>query len=128
FLAAVRRQLERIWPAKRERGLHRSLVAFREALDKVLPLVQSAAALQDPVPLPEAVRSLLRFLQRSTGARDAVLIARRFDTSREPKETYRAYDVAGNLFNVALVPFARSLAGTVASLQEPYAMSRLDEA
>src|SRR5438105_6661612 len=59
FLAAVRRQLERIRPAKRERRLHRSLVAFREALDKVLPLVQSAAALQDPVPLPEAVRSLL---------------------------------------------------------------------
>src|SRR5262245_6602884 len=30
FLAAVRRQLDRIRPAKRERRLHRSLVAFRE--------------------------------------------------------------------------------------------------
>src|SRR5947209_5538058 len=40
FLAAVRRQLDRIRPAKRERRLHQSLVAFREAVEKVLPLVQ----------------------------------------------------------------------------------------
>ena len=75
FLAAVRRQLERIRPAKRERRLHLSLVTFREAVEKVLPLVQSAAALNDPVPLPEAVRSLFRFLLRTTGARDGVLLA-----------------------------------------------------
>src|SRR5262249_3214693 len=50
FLAAVRRQLDRIRPAKRERRLHRSLVAFREAVEKVLPLVQSASTLNDPVP------------------------------------------------------------------------------
>src|SRR2546421_8916848 len=48
FLAAVRRQLDRIRPTKRERRLHASLVAFREAVEKVLPLVQSAAALNDP--------------------------------------------------------------------------------
>src|SRR5713226_5872345 len=58
FLNAVRRQLERIRPAKRERRLHRSLVAFREAVEKVLPLVRSAAALNDPVPLPVAIGSL----------------------------------------------------------------------
>src|SRR5438477_5954308 len=62
FLKAVHRQLERIRPAKRERRLHQSLVAFREAVEMVLPLVRSAAALNDPVPLPEAVRSLFRFL------------------------------------------------------------------
>src|SRR5438270_5508770 len=45
FLAAVRRQLERIRPAKRERRLHHSLIAFREAVEKVLPLVQSASAI-----------------------------------------------------------------------------------
>ena len=61
FLKAVRRQLERIRPAKRERRLHQSLVAFREAVEKVLPLVQSAAALTDPVPLPEAVRAFFAF-------------------------------------------------------------------
>jgi ActR/RegA family two-component response regulator len=44
FLRAVHRQLERIRPAKRERHLHQSLVAFREAVQMVLPLVRSAAA------------------------------------------------------------------------------------
>src|SRR5207253_11015975 len=68
FLAAVGRQLHRIRPAKRERRLHASLIALREALEKILPLVQSAQALQDPVPLPQAVHSLLHFLLRGTGA------------------------------------------------------------
>src|SRR5438445_13191594 len=49
FLAAVRRQLEHIRPAKRARQLQQSLFAFRAAVEKVLPLVQSAAALNDPV-------------------------------------------------------------------------------
>src|SRR5438132_6383147 len=51
FLRAVRQQLDQIRPAKRERQLHRSLVAFRDAVEKILPLVQSAEALNDPVPL-----------------------------------------------------------------------------
>src|SRR5947209_5297784 len=86
FLAAVRRQLERIRPAKRERRLHRALVAFREAVEKVLPLVESAARLNDPVPLPEAVRSLFRFLLRTTSAQDGVLLVRSYDSSRQPPE------------------------------------------
>jgi two-component system nitrogen regulation response regulator NtrX len=128
FLAAVRRQLERIRPAKRERQLHRSLMAFREAVEKVLPLVQAAAALNDPVPLPEAVRRLLGFLLRTTGARQGVLLVRSYDPERQPAEICRVYDAAGEPLTVDLVPFARSLAGTVVSLQEPYAMNRLDEA
>src|SRR5204863_1186946 len=47
FLKAVHRQLEQIRPAKRERRLHNSLAAFREAVEMVLPLVRSAAALND---------------------------------------------------------------------------------
>src|SRR6516164_5111192 len=82
FLKAVRRQLDRIRPAKRERLFHRSLVSFREAVEKVLPLVRSAAALTEPVPLPEAVRSLFRFLLRTTRAADGVLIARTYDSDR----------------------------------------------
>src|SRR5207248_8992487 len=54
FLKAVRKQLDHVRPAKRERRLHRSLVAFREAVEKVLPLVGAAAALNDPVPRPQA--------------------------------------------------------------------------
>src|SRR5919198_5352039 len=87
FLGAVRKQLDRIRPAKRERRIHQSLASFRDAVGKVLPLVQAAAALQDPVPLPAAVRSLFRFLLRTTGARDGVLLVREYDPDREPPET-----------------------------------------
>ena len=69
FLAAVRRQLDRIRPAKRQRELNRSLAAFREAVEKVLPIVRTSAALNDPVPLPAAVKSLFRFLIRGTQGR-----------------------------------------------------------
>jgi two-component system nitrogen regulation response regulator NtrX len=128
FLAAVRKQLDHIRPAKRERRLHQSLIAFREAVEKVLPLVRSAAALNDPLPLPEAVVSLFRFLLRTTAARDGVLLVRSYDPGRQPAEVCRAYDAAGKPLEVALAPFARSLAGSVVSLQEPSAMDRPEEA
>src|SRR5262249_13421321 len=127
FLRAVNRQLEHVRPAKRERRLHNSLLAFREAVEKVLPLVRSAAALNDPMPLPEAIGSLFRFLLQTTGAREGVLLVRHYDPERNPAEIYRAYGVEGNELSTDLVPFARSLAGTVISLQEPYATDHLDE-
>jgi two-component system nitrogen regulation response regulator NtrX len=128
FLAAIRRQLDRIRPAKRERQLHQSLVAFREAVAKVLPLVQSAAALNEPVPLPDAIRSLFRFLLRTTSARAGVLLVRSYDAERTPAEIVRAYGATGEVIGDALVPFAHSVAGTVVSLQEPCVMERLDQA
>src|SRR5579871_5520043 len=76
FLNSVRRQLERIMPLKRQRAFNRSLAVFRSTVEKVVPLVQSAAALNDPVPLPQAVASLCRFLAQATGARDGVLVLR----------------------------------------------------
>ena len=124
FLAAVRKQLDRIRPAKRHRELHRQLVAFRSAVEKVLPLVQSAAALNDPVPLPRAVAGLLRFLCRITGAKDGVLIIRHAEANGT-EETYRAYDADGNPMDVELVPFARSVAATALSFGEPRAMNDL---
>ncbi len=127
FLHAVRRQLNQIGPAKRERRLHHSLVAFREAVEKILPLVQSAEALNDPVPLPEAIASLFRFLLHTTRARDGVLLVRHYDPEGRPPETTRAYDAAGKPLAVSLVPFARSVAATAVSLGEPCAMSRLDQ-
>src|SRR5207245_10140882 len=87
FLAAVRRQLEHIRPARRERRLHQSLVAFREAVEKILPLVQATAALNDPVPLPDAISSLFRFLLHTTRARDGILLVCHFDPQRQPAET-----------------------------------------
>jgi ActR/RegA family two-component response regulator len=128
FLQAVRKQLDTIRPAKRERRLHDSLVAFREAVEKIVPLVQAAAALNDPVPLPEAVRSLLRFLIATTRAQDGVLFVRHYDSSNNPPETCRVYDASGKALAVPLVSFAHTLAATVVSLQEPRAMNQLDMA
>jgi DNA-binding response OmpR family regulator len=127
FLTAVRRQLDRIRPAKRERRLHQGLIAFREAVDKVLPLVRSAAALTDPVPFSDSVRTLLAFLLRTTGARDGVLIARSFEAGRQPEEVYRAYDAAGASLEMDLAPFAHSIAASAVSLQEPSVINRLDQ-
>jgi ActR/RegA family two-component response regulator len=126
FLRVVRRQLEHIRPAKRERRFHEGLHAFRSAVEKVLPLVQAATALNDPLPLPEAVRNLFSFLLRATGAKDGVLLARSFDAGRQPQEICRVYDAAGQPLQVELVPFAQSIAGGAASLQEPSAMERPD--
>jgi two-component system, NtrC family, nitrogen regulation response regulator NtrX len=119
FLLAVRRQLERIRPVKRERQLHQSLKAFREAVDKIVPLVQSTAALNDPVPLPEAVGGFLQFLQQVTHAGDAVLLVRHYQAGRDPAERSVAYDSRGQRLEAPLAPFARSIAGSVSSMQAP---------
>src|SRR5262249_60779018 len=126
LLAAVRRQLDYIRPAKRERHMHEGLVAFREAVGKVLPLVRSAAALNDPVPLPEAVGGLFRFLLQATGARDGVLLVRHYDPARQPAETYRGYAATGKPLGGPLVPFARSVAGSGASTPGPGAVGPAD--
>ena len=42
FVAALRKQLDRIRPAKQQRELNQRLAAFREAVEKVLPIVQTA--------------------------------------------------------------------------------------
>jgi ActR/RegA family two-component response regulator len=125
FLQAVRRQLERIRPAKRARQLHERLVAFREAVEKVLPLVQSASALNDPVPVPDAIGALVRFLIGTTQAADGILLVRRYDPSASAQETCRVYDARGETLPAALVPFARSIAGTAVSMQEPCVMNDL---
>jgi two-component system nitrogen regulation response regulator NtrX len=121
FLAAVRRQLDRIAPAKRQRELNASVAAFRESVEKVLPIVHANAALNDPVPLPDAVRSLFQFLLRGTGAPDGVLITRHVAT--DDTETIAVYSADGRKLPVPAVPFARTLAASVLSLDEPCAMN-----
>jgi two-component system, NtrC family, nitrogen regulation response regulator NtrX len=127
FLHAVKRQLEQIRPAKRARQLHQTLLAFREAVEKILPLVQSTAALHDPVPLPDAIHSLVQFLRQTVGAKKGVLLVRSFDPAREPAEICKAYDDTGHMLNHDLVSFAHSLAGTAVSMQEPCVLDDLDQ-
>jgi two-component system nitrogen regulation response regulator NtrX len=121
FVAAVKRQLDRITPAKRQREVNQRLAGFREAVEKVLPLVRGAAALNDPVPLPDAVRSLFRFVLRTTGAADGALVVRHADADGDAGT--RAYGPDGNELEVPAVPFGRTLAASVVSLQEPAVMN-----
>jgi hypothetical protein len=124
FVTAVRRQLDRIHPAKQQRELNRRLAAFREAVEKVLPIVQTSAAFNDPVPLPEAVKSLLRFVIRGTKAADGALIVRH--TSPDGAESTAAYGSEGNALPAPAVPFGKSLAASVISFQEPVALNDFD--
>ena len=121
FLAAVRKQLQKIIPAKRQRELDKSLSAFRESIGTILPLVRGSAALNDPVPLPEAVRTLFRFLLRETEAPDGVLLVRH--AASDGTQTTTAYDPAGKSIPVPEVPFHKSLAASVVSFQEPCIMN-----
>ncbi|MFO0804557.1 MAG: response regulator [Gemmataceae bacterium] len=119
FLAAVKKQLEKIRPAKRQRQFNQSLAAFREAVEKVLPLVRTAAALNDPVPLPEAVKSLLRFAARAAGAADGAMIIRHGDS-------LTALGRGGAALPVDDVPFSRTLAASVLSRQEASLLGEAD--
>jgi two-component system, NtrC family, nitrogen regulation response regulator NtrX len=124
FLRSVRKQLEKIRPAKRQRELNASLAAFREAVEKVLPLVQSSAALNDPVPLPVAVQTLFRFLLRATGAGDGMLIVRHL--SDDGGDTTICYAPNGEPVAVPAIPFNLTLASSVLSLQEPCVLTDLE--
>jgi two-component system nitrogen regulation response regulator NtrX len=121
FLTAVKRQLDRIIPAKRQRVLTARLAGFREAVEKVLPLVRGAATLNDPVPLPDAVRSLFRFVLRASGAADGVLIVRHAEA--DGSEGITAYDPDGGELEVPPVSFGHTLAASVISMQETCVMN-----
>jgi ActR/RegA family two-component response regulator len=122
---AVNKQLDTIRPAKRIRHLHQTLVAFRNAVEQIVPLVQSTATLNNPVPLPEAIRSLVRFLMQVTHARDGLMLVRDYDSGRQPAEICRVYDADGRALQIETVPFAKSVAGSAASLGEPCLMNEL---
>jgi two-component system nitrogen regulation response regulator NtrX len=126
FLRAVRKQLDRIHPAKRQRELNTSLAAFREAVEKILPVVRTSAAFNDPVPLPEAVRALLRFVIRVTGAADGALLVRHL--AADATDTAAAYGPNGEVLAGPGVPFSRSLAASVVSHQEPMLLNGPDPA
>ncbi len=119
FLNSVQRQLEKIIPAKRQREFYSKLRLFRESVEKILPLVQTAAALQDPVPMPEAIHDLFRFILETTQATQGVLLVHQFRD--DGSEQISCFDAAGKpLEGMPTIPFARSLAATVVSMQQPW--------
>ena len=124
FLASIRKQLDKIRPAKRQREFNQSLAAFREAVDKVLPIIQTAAALNDPVPLPEAVQSLLRFAARSVGATDGVLVVRHVGPAGS--DSVSAYGKGGVTLPTTGVAFGRSIAASVLGRAEAAILTEAD--
>lgn len=117
FLKAVRVQLDKIAPAKRQRQLNSRLHEFRTTLEKVLPLVQSSATLNDPVPLPTAIQSVFRFLMRTTHARAGALVVR--NVHPDGTETTVAYQHDGQRLPTLAVPYRESLAATVLGMNQP---------
>jgi two-component system, NtrC family, nitrogen regulation response regulator NtrX len=124
FLAAVRKQLARIVPEKRQRDFNRGLARFRESVEKILPLVQSTRAMNEPVSLPEVVKGLFRFLIHATGATDGVLLARHLEANGN--ELLSAFRPDGQPQVLAPIPFSRSLFATVLSLSEPSVLTAED--
>lgn len=120
FIAAVKKQLARIGPAKRERELQAAQAAFRSAVEQVLPLVRSTAALSTAAPLPSAAAALCGFLREATNAADAVLLIHHGDSSR-------AFAANGSPLEMSLTPFARSIAASATSMGEPSVLTSLDE-
>lgn len=127
LVAAVGRQLNLIRPAKRERQFHQSLLAFRNAVEKALPLVETQAALNDPVTPPEAIGTFFRFLLNTTRASDGILFVRHYDPQEQPPETCRVFDATGKILEQDLIPFQQSIAAGAVSRQEPCMMTDLDK-
>jgi CheY-like chemotaxis protein len=118
FLGVVRRQLERIRPARLQRRVNDALAAFHHAVEQVLPLVQTAAALNDPIPVSAAARAVVRYAIASTGASHGVLVLRSYDESTQPPEQVRAYDAEGQELPVPLA-FPASLAAATVGMGRP---------
>jgi ActR/RegA family two-component response regulator len=125
LVRSVRKQLDQLRPAKRGRQLHQSLITFRDAVEQIIPLVQQTAALNDPVPLPDAVRGLVRFVMLLIRAHAGILLVRHYDADRTPPEVARIYGSDGQAIQSELVPFAQSVAGAALSRGEPCVMNEL---
>jgi len=112
FLGAVKKQLDSILPAKRQREVQRTLVEFRESVQRILPLVRGAAVLTDPVPVSAAVHKLLGLALAVTGSADAALIVRH-------GADIAAYDREGTRIELPELPFSQTLAASIVSQQSP---------
>ena len=122
FVAAVKKQLDKIAPAKKQREWHTALASFRSSVEQVLPLVESSATIADPLPMPEAAARLCRFLAETVGAKAGVLLVR---AMRDGQEHSRAFDASGENLAGPFAPFAKSLAASALSLGEPSVISDL---
>ncbi|GBD35872.1 Transcriptional regulatory protein DevR (DosR) [bacterium HR36] len=147
LLAIVRRQLAQIRPAKRQREHLARVQQFRQAIEVVLPLVQTTAQLATLVPVSEALRALLRLAQAVFQTDQGVLIIRLPAPAPTPASrpgsnnacesgqsatvlpaAYTVLNLAGQPIHSASTDFADTLAAATLAMQEVCVLSDLRDA
>ncbi|MGL4421932.1 MAG: response regulator, partial [Gemmataceae bacterium] len=127
FLGAVHRQLGFIGPARRQRQVNESLARFRTTVEAILPIVRSAAVFHEPVPLPQALRTLFRLLNQGIEAPTSAFVV--CQTKPNEPERWNAWDTDGQPIALGVaVPFAQSLVAMAASLQAAAIMNEFGTA
>jgi two-component system, NtrC family, nitrogen regulation response regulator NtrX len=121
FIASVKRQLDKVRPAKQQRELHDTLSKFRSSVEQILPIVRSAAVLNDPTPMSHGIAALCNLAKEITEASDAVLVIR-------SNNDFRAYSLNGSQLPLDANTFSRSLAASALSLGEPRILAQIDSA
>jgi ActR/RegA family two-component response regulator len=118
FLAAVRKQLERLRPLKRERLFQVQLERFRAIVREALPRLEAASALQgEAVPFELGIRSILKHAQLVTGATAGLLVVRRFAAQDAEPEQVRVFDLSGEAMNAQQFGmYSHSLAAAIHSM------------
>lgn len=141
LLAIVRRQLAQIRPAKRQREHLARVQQFRQALESLLPMVQTTAELAHQVPFSESLQSLLRLTQALFQTEDGVLLVRQppysamqkdlpgenvafapgqvaEEAMRPPAPTHTVFNLRGQMLQTNLPSFADTLAAATLAMQE----------
>ncbi len=147
LLAVVRRQLEQIRPAKRERQHLERVRQFQQALEAIVPLVQTASDLSSGIAPSESLRALLQFAQDIFETQQGVLLVRRnkIEASNASSDSPAVhaqsksdrtdvsdfsldlFDMEGRRMATANVPFAETLAATALAMQEVCVLANLKE-
>jgi two-component system nitrogen regulation response regulator NtrX len=147
LLAVVRRQLEQIRPAKRERQHLERVRQFQQALEAIVPLVQTTSDLSSGIAPSESLRALLQFAQDIFETRHGVLLVRHSkmeasnassdspavraqgnsDRAHVPDFSVDLFDMEGRRLETPNVPFAETLAATALAMQEVCVLANLKE-
>lgn len=127
FLAAVKKQLDRIRPLKRERLIHQQLERFRAVVREALPRLETASVLQkDGASLEQIASGLLKFVQKLTFASAGLLIIRQFTAQNAEPEQLRVFDLAGSRrTDLESTRFSQSLAAAISSMAPDALMASL---
>lgn len=125
FIAAVRKQLERLRPLKMQRQLQARLQRFQEAIEQAIPYVRVATHRPLIQSKEEMIHSLLEHLCDVTGAVDGCLVLRQFTQAHEPHEPIQFWTLSGSSVPWS-IPFGQSLAATLATRQSEVVTLNMD--